>query len=810
MSLPDVPNFMLYRLTWDASRNKYAKRPCRLDGSTLAEGETPPLARRSQITVPPGCALGFKLTANLGMFFIDLDECVSDGVLRADAAALAAPFIAAGCYFEGSSSGRGAHILGRYTGQLPAHCNKRPAVHHFEFYTEGQGCALNTTANQGDANTDATAQLLAMLPEQFPARAATILMPVGTRRPEWRGPEDDDELIRRMLAARGSPAAILGNHVSLADLWAGRAEHNSESDMALASHLAFWTGCDVERVERLMRRSGLARDKWNEHRTYLRDLTIKQACATTQNVYREPERASAAVLLGAPETDWNSVVESVIALINTTGTYSELMDKVVPSIAPLNVPSIRAERIVTALRKRLELFDSKPPINQLRQLVCPPIVHGAADGGRPDWIGVFCYVKRVDKFFNTVTGGEYSADSFRMEFSRDMPFKPTGVREDPVAWARDRWQIVTVDDILYRPDQPQYFEWGGAQYVNKFIPSSMPTVTPPTPACVAAIQAFQQHLYLICGRRDALYLQLLMWLAYNVQHPGRKIRWSPLVKGVPGDGKSIVGDLLFAVMGEANTKITSPATLSNSGGFTDWATGKAVNIIEEIRLEGREKRRLYNAMKIFIGDTRIDLNRKGRVSGDTMANVTNHWANSNYGDAMPVDDTERRWCVIFTPYTVIAEAVAAKGLASVEDLVRHFKMLGASMRAEPGAWRGWLLGIDTSSFDPDARAPDTPERESMRLMSSDSIDQLVADVLERGGYGITKDAFSSACLSGAVKIANGGERLPDRNWNSLLTRLGYQQMTKTIWWSGTSHRIWTKRAMTPEQARIILDSSHQT
>lgn len=809
MSLPDVPNYMLYRLTWNAEHNKYNKKPCRLDGSSLSEGESIPMAHRSAITVPAGCALGLWLTPDLGLFFIDLDECVTDGQLAPDAARIAAPFIEAGCYFEGSSSGRGAHIIGTYTGELPAHCNRRPAVHKYEFYTRDRGIALSPQAHQGSAAVDATGLLLAMLPDVFPPRVdVTVLSPVGERRPEWRGPEDDDELLRRALAARGSPAAIFGGRTTFADLWAGKCEHNSESDLALASHLAFWTGCDVDRIERLMRRSGLKRAKWDEHRTYLKDITIIHACATTQNVYQEPQRRDAAtVLMGAPETDWNTVVERVIGSINNCGTYAELMDVVVPTIPPLGIPTIRAERIVTALRKRLELFDSKPPIAQLRQLVCPPAVYGADSSQQPRWFAGMCYVLRNDKFYNTNTGSEFTAEGFRAEYSRFMSNKPNGDRDDPVKAARDRWGVVTVDDLLYRPEQPTFFEHGGLRYANLFRPSSMPELAVPSPACAAAIQAFQQHLYLLCGQRDTIYLQLLMWLAHNVQHPGHKIRWSPLIKGIGGDGKSIVGDLMRACLGSANVKLTSNATLSNSGGFTDWSTGKAVNFIEEIRLEGKDKRTLYNAMKIFIGDTVIDLNRKGKASGDSLVNVTNHWANTNYADAIPMDDTDRRWLIIFTPYTNIQDAVAAKGMASVDELISHFKMLGASMKAEPGAWRAWMLGIDTSTFDPDARAMDTPEKEAMRQMSSDATDQIVEDVLRRGGRGITESVFSSSCLAGAVTIANGGERPATRAWNALLVRLGYQQLPKTLWWGNTAHRIWVKRPMDNETIRAILEST---
>lgn len=806
--LPNDTNYMLYRLHWNPERNKFDKKPCRLDGASLSKDAPIPTAARDSITVPDGCALGYWLRAESGLFFLDLDECVdpATGNLDATSARIAAPFVQAGCFFEASSSGRGAHIIGRYTGELPSHSNKRPKVHTYEFYTRDRGIALNLDRATGDATVDATGALLAMLPEVFPPRASIQLsLPVGERRPEWRGPDDDDELIRRALGAQGSAAARLGGKATFADLWNGRVEKNNESDMALASHLAFWTGCDVERIERLMLRSGLVREKWRSHRTYLRDITITHACATTGNVYQEPERRDVlAAAVGTPgDTDWHSVTRDAITRVNNAGTFEELTDNILPGLGQLGLPHIHAERVVSALKERFSIFNVSMPIGRLRALVTPPVVTGTTSDTPPDWFAGFCYIKRNDKFFNTNTGSEFTAEGFRTEYARFMPFRQNGTREDPVQYARERWGIVTVDDTMYHPQQEQFFRHAGRDYCNLFNPNTLPALAEPSPQASMCIQAFQHHLYLLCGQRDWLYILLLQWLAHNVQRPGHKIRWSPLIKGVPGDGKSIIGDLMFAAMGDANVKITSPSNVSNKGGFTDWATGKALNIVEEIRLEGKEKHALYNAMKLFIGDTRTDLNRKGRAAGDTMPNVTNHAAMSNYGDAVPVDDKERRWLIVFSPYTSIEEAVAAKGLPDVDSLVRHFKMLGASMRTEPGAWRAWLMGVDTSSFDPDGRAPDTPERESMRLMSGNTMDQAIVDVLDSGGHGITKDCFSSSCLMGMVKIRTG-EHPDSRGWNSTLTRLGYMQMPKTVWWNGSSHRIWAKKPMTNEEIREKL------
>ena len=815
-----MPDYLLYKLTWDSERSKYAKRPCRIDGTDLSSGESPPRVSHAvaSAAVRPGYALGMWIDPP--MFFIDVDNCVIDGVLSADASRLLQPFIAAGCYFEASTGGKGAHIIGRYTGELPPHSNRRPAVHTYEFYARDRGVVLNPAACQGSMDVDATGALLQALASDFPPRAAAAdLLPVGERRPEWRGPEDDDELIRRALTARGSARQGFGGAWTFADLWQGQIPENSrsEADLAMASHLAFWTGCDVQRIERIMRRSGLARDKWNEHRTYLRELTIERACATTVNVYQEPLRKDVlgellgpapVVASGDLTVDHHETVSRTIATINNTGTFKELTDVVMPTLGSLALPRVHAERVVSALMSRLKIFNSNMPIGIVRQLVTPPAMTDPASFHPPAWFAGFCYIKESDKFYNTATGSIYSVESFRVEYSKFMPMKSGGsTREDPAAWARDHWQVVTVDGLMYRPDQPEFFRYAGREYANSFNPATMPVPTTPSAHAAACIQHFQSHLYLLCGKRDWLYFLLLGWIAHNVQKPGHKIRWAPLIKGVGGDGKSAIGELLFAALGEANVKITSPSTLTNSGGFTDWATGACVNVIEEIRLEGREKKKLYNAMKLIIGDRRQDLNRKGKASTGTEINITNTMALSNYNDAAPIDDDDRRWLIIFSPYQHIDEAVADKGLASNDELVAHFKMMGDSMRDEPGAWRAWLMSVDLSSFAPDNRAAHTPERDSMRLASSESLDQTVLDIITTGGFGISPLAFASDCVSGRVALS--GEPPRHQGWNALLTRLGFMQHHKPVWWMGKTRRIWTKKAMTDEKLKEIMDGTTQ-
>jgi primase-polymerase (primpol)-like protein len=64
-------------------------------------------------------------------------------------------------------------------------------------------------------------------------------------------------------------------------------ESQSEADLALCRHLAFWTAKDPEQMDRLFRRSRLMRPKWDERhgRDTYGAITIRKATEGCTDVY---------------------------------------------------------------------------------------------------------------------------------------------------------------------------------------------------------------------------------------------------------------------------------------------------------------------------------------------------------------------------------------------------------------------------------------------------------------------------------------------------------------------------------------------
>lgn len=247
-----------------------------------------------------GSGVGFVFTESDRFFCLDVD-----GAYEADAwSPLSHEMLARfpGAAVEVSHSGRGLHIIGTLTGPPPAHSTKNVPL-NMELYTARRFIALTGTHASGDAATDCTAAFHALAAQHFvPTAGADVKAGDWTTEPvaEWSGPEDDETLIARALkASDNSTKAAFGGGLTFRQLWNGDVpdDARSEGDQALAGHLAFWTGKNCERIERLMRSSPAYRDKWDApaHANYL-SKTILKACSYVTRVAVDLKAQRAAVV----------------------------------------------------------------------------------------------------------------------------------------------------------------------------------------------------------------------------------------------------------------------------------------------------------------------------------------------------------------------------------------------------------------------------------------------------------------------------------------------------------------------------------
>jgi len=296
MNIPPLPpRFINWRLIGDK------KVPCRPDGSSK---DYNPHDQTNHLTYEQASAsqhsVGYAMVAEDGWFFLDLDKCHDGTNWNPQAAAIYQSFN--GAWGEVSTSGRGLHILGRCDPtQLQDRRNKWDGW--LEFYTDKRFIAFGphgwSPIGGAATGVDWTQQLISMVPQ----REFLGDLPDG-RDASYTGPDDDDALIAMMLRSSGGAASQFGGGVTVKQLWEadpialgakypsydgkGPFDHSS-ADAALMSHLAFWTGKDMPRMDRLFRRSALMRDKFEKRADYRRD-TVQNAARLCKKVYDKPAR----------------------------------------------------------------------------------------------------------------------------------------------------------------------------------------------------------------------------------------------------------------------------------------------------------------------------------------------------------------------------------------------------------------------------------------------------------------------------------------------------------------------------------------
>jgi primase-polymerase (primpol)-like protein len=117
----------------------------------------------------------------------------------------------------------------------------------------------------------------------------------------------DEELLARARAA--------SNSAKFEELWRGDThgyDSQSEADMALACLLAFWTGGDAKQMDRLFRRSGLMREKWDavhyaDGSTY-GEKTVERACNVTTEYYSPSDEQGQQVQTDSDKREYDSSV----------------------------------------------------------------------------------------------------------------------------------------------------------------------------------------------------------------------------------------------------------------------------------------------------------------------------------------------------------------------------------------------------------------------------------------------------------------------------------------------------------------------
>jgi hypothetical protein len=377
--------------------------------------------------------------------------------------------------------------------------------------------------------------------------------------------------------------------------------------------------------------------------------------------------------------------------------------------------------------------------------------------------------------------------------------------------------VKTVDTLGYFPQfsRESILEFKGTTYANLFDPQSVPKAYNEesfTEEGARAIDRIERHISILSNGDEKIAKNLIQWLAHNVQHMGKLIRWSPIIQSIEGMGKGFIGKILEACLGMENVGRVSPTQACSK--FNGWATNKCVNIMEELKLSGFNKYDVVNAIKPFITDETISVEEKNVPSYNTH-NTTNYICFTNHKDAVPLSDNDRRWMPVFVKFNSKDEFSDYLGY----DESLYFEELFKCLNEHAPEIRKWLLEYQISEeFMSMSEAPMTDAKRSMiATEQATTVGFMEAQILiEEAEEKPQGKLFHKECLSSAdffdalfTDSPHLREEMHDREKNALLRRLGYtMHPSKRIKVKAKTRIIWVKdTSWTNDQVRASFEDT---
>jgi hypothetical protein len=795
--ISEIKGFLTWKLTYKSGQKKPAKIPYYANGNLRAGDQGSPEDIASLVTLNEALAaaerdgssgVGLAMLESYGLTALDFDNCVVDRkVINEEIANLCW-----GTYTEISPSGTGLRAF--FKGYLPSRKDTKGEPFAVEVfggngYVTVTGDVADDCKQFGFESTVAelTPEVMQMYRDHFGEPISTSLSTI-----------DESDSFMLSLKPTHSWTLDQGRDILMAcDASCGRDEWVKAG---MAMHFEFNGSAEA---------MGLYNEWSSKGGNYggLKDV---------EGRWRSFGKGRASTITGSWLISWSKSfeprrvfnnMEQWKTQIKSVGDEFQLRSVICPKIvADELVGAVERECLAQELVAAFKSLGTKYPIAMCRKMLLEsktsnlPSVYDTErdeqhydDTACPDWLKGYVYVTSDDQFFKMNTDDHLSIQGFNAKYNRMMPRNEDGQASiNAHTMALEHYKIPVVTRGVYMPMcGPLVHDMGGKKKgtlnVNTYNADSVPLADAElSERGNKAVAWFVRHVHMYCGKRQHVTNAVLSWLAFNVQNPGVKIRWAILIKGIEGDGKSLIGELMRAVMGRANVKSVSPTVLTSD--FNGYAEGACLAILEELRISGSSKFDTQDKLKPLITNDTVLIHRKGKDSYECW-NTQNYLGNTNYDDSLPLNNNDRRYMVIFSPFMKIDQLNAE--LEQYGGASAYFTELNELCQSEFRAIRRFMLDYEIDeAFEPNGRAPETDEKQKMIALSVSDEQQLVEECIEAGGIGIGKDVLVSSYLRTSLLLADSESQINKHQFNRVMQNLGWSKVTKRVKWNGKTEIVW--------------------
>ena len=332
----------------------------------------------------------------------------------------------------------------------------------------------------------------------------------------------------------------------------------------------------------------------------------------------------------------------------------------------------------------------------------------------------YLYAVDMKRWVDLMTGKLLDADQFNREWVGEVGESLSGKDSPMLLWlSHQHGKARKVQSPTYRPGAPLLVHQVGGQddrrwsqiLVNLYQPgpahrpggwleSAKEQGRKATDEDVKQFLDLARALVPDAGERETL----LNWMAHQIQSPGEKCNWHPLMIGEPGVGKDTLFLPLLSALGDNGRTVSADVLLRP---WTGFLANAALVVLEEVH--SFERRSIMDKIKPWFANPplRIDIEEKHQPAYP-QDNVVNFVAFSNHDDAMAIEDKDRRVFVIKT--------AAKQGHWGEWEFLAYYAWLQENGGAE--AVTLWLNQRDLSAFNTKGHAPMTDAKQEMAALNT--------------------------------------------------------------------------------------------
>jgi hypothetical protein len=398
---------------------------------------------------------------------------------------------------------------------------------------------------------------------------------------------------------------------------------------------------------------------------------------------------------------------------------------------------------------------------------------------------VFCYEQ--DKFYDMDTGVQLSSNAFNSKHTGVAEYGKSGVHSAAAIFMNDPASI-KVNTITYLAgNEKRVVEMpDGTIAFNLWRPGPMKPAKNVTPDMV---KPWLDHMEMIFGPRDGEAMDhILNYMAHLVQRRGVKINHAIVIYGEKqGTGKDTCLVPLMRFLGPNNVENISPEQVTSQ--FNAFLRNEMLVINEMINFE---KLAIMNKMKPWLAAPPETLPINSKFTKPyNIPNTVNVIITTNYGDAIRMDDSDRRFWVHEVEIDEVREP------AYYEALHKWYEDGGCEKVI------GWLMQRDLRRFNPKVAPPMTQAKRVMIDASLVKEAQQLVRLFDEGEALHGRKLMTVRELLNHARVVEG-ITANDRHGTQVLKHLGWHATPKMRVGAGSPVRVWCRDAKVTKFASSVV------